>query len=228
LLRVALTHRSRSAEAPGEASNERLEFLGDAVLALVVAEHCYRAAPSLPEGDLARIRAAVVSEEALAPVAGALGVGAAVRLGKGESASGGGTKASILADTFEALIGACYLAGGLDAARAFILSQLGGSIEAVMALAELGDPKNRLQELAVRRGDEPPRYVVRASGPEHARSFTAEVYLGERRAGEGRGRSKKQAERAAAAAACAALGASQPGGGSGVPGADSAGEVASA
>ncbi len=175
------------------------------MLALVVAEHCYRLEPSLPEGDLARIRAAVVSTEALAPVAAALGIGAAVRLGKGEAASGGGAKASILADTFEALIGACYLDGGLEAARAFVLARLGPSIGAVIGRGEFGDSKNRLQELAARRGQEPPRYLVRSSGPEHARSFVAEVYVGDRLVGDGRGRSKKQAERAAAAAACAAL-----------------------
>jgi ribonuclease-3 len=210
LLRVALTHRSRSAESPGEESNERLEFLGDAVLSLVVAEHCYRADPALPEGDLARIRAAVVSTEALAPVAASLGVGAAVRLGKGEAASGGRAKASILADTLEALFGAVYLDSGLESARSFVLMLLAPAIEAVMRRNELGDAKNRLQELAARRGEDPPRYLVRSSGPEHARWFAAEVYLGDRLVGEGRGRSKKQAEREAAASACDALGPAMP------------------
>jgi ribonuclease-3 len=175
------------------------------VLALVVAEHCYRKAPELPEGDLARIRSAVVSTEALAPLAGALGVGDAVLLGKGEAASGGRAKASILADTFEALIGACYLDGGLEAARAFVLGQLEAQIDAVMGGGELGDAKNRLQELAAREGDDPPRYLVRSGGPDHARWFAAEVYLGEELVGEGRGRSKKRAEQAAAAAAYAAV-----------------------
>jgi len=175
------------------------------VLALVVAEHCYHKAPELPEGDLARIRAAVVSTDALAPVAAALGVGDAVLLGKGEAASGGRLKASILADTFEALIGACYLDGGLDPAREFVLGQLEPRIDAVMLEGELGDAKNRLQELAARRGAEPPRYVVRSGGPEHARWFAAEVYLGEQLVGDGRGKSKKRAEQAAAAAAWSAL-----------------------
>ncbi len=180
------------------------------MLALVVAEHCYSKKPSLPEGDLARIRSAVVSTEALAPVAAALGVGEAVLLGKGEDASGGREKASILADAFEALIGACYLDGGLDAARAFVLEQLAPAIDEVMERSELGDAKNRLQELAARRGIDGPRYLVSSSGPEHARSFTAQVYLGERLVGRGEGRSKKHAERAAAEQACAALAAGEP------------------
>lgn len=210
-----MTHRSRAAERSDGPSNERLEFLGDAVLALVVAHYCYAAGPHLPEGDLARIRAAVVSTEALAPVAAALGVGEAVMLGRGEAASGGHAKKSILADAFEALIGASYLDGGLEAARSFVIDQLGQLIAEVMERAELGDPKNRLQEMAARRGLEPPRYLVRSGGPEHARSFSAEVYLGEHLLGTGHGRSKKQAERAAAAVACEALVAAEPGGGSG-------------
>jgi ribonuclease-3 len=146
-----------------------------------------------------------VSTEALAPLAVALGVGDAVLLGKGEAASGGRGKASILADTFEALIGACYLDGGLEAAAAFVLAQLEPRIDAVIGRGELGDAKNRLQELAARCGDGPPRYVVRSGGPDHARWFTAEVYLGEGLVGDGRGKSKKRAEQAAAAAACASL-----------------------
>jgi len=177
------------------------------VLALVVAEYCYRRDPTLPEGDLARIRAAVVSTEALAPAAAALGVGEAVRLGRGEDASGGREKPSILADSFEALIGASYLDGGLEAARRLVLGELGSLIDDVMERAELGDAKNRLQELAARAGAEPPRYLVRSGGPDHARWFAAEVYLDERLVGEGRGRSKKQAERAAASAACDSYGA---------------------
>lgn len=213
---MALTHRSYVAEVAGEASNERLEFLGDAVLGLVVAEHCYRALPGVPEGDLARIRAAVVSEEALAPVAASIGVGDAVLLGRGEASSGGRAKPSILADALEALIGATYLAGGLERARALVLELLGEAIEEAASAAELGDPKNRLQELCARLGLEPPRYRLRESGPDHAKRYVADVDVEVAAAadgvacsvvasGHGAGRSKKQAERAAAAEALARL-----------------------
>ena len=205
-MHLALAHRSYCAEVPGEESNERLEFLGDAVLGLVVTEHLYRTRPELPEGDLARMRAAVVSSEALAPIAAELGVGEALLLGRGEAASGGRRKPSLLADALEALIGATYLAGGLEAARALVIDLAGEVIEASdRDRGALGDAKNRLQELASRLGLEPPRYEVRDEGPDHAKRFEATVYVADRRAGRGEGRSKKQAERAAASAALAEL-----------------------
>ncbi len=201
---MALAHRSHCAENPGEESNERLEFLGDAVLGLVVTAELYAAHPHLPEGDLARIRAAVVSTGALAPVAAGLGIGGELLLGKGEAASGGRDKPSILADALEALIGAVYLAHGLDRAREFVMGLLGAEL-ASAAGAALGDAKNRLQELAVRIGEDAPRYRLREQGPDHDKRFSAEVYLGQRVLGRGTGRSKKQAERAAAEEAVAVL-----------------------
>ena len=206
LLHLALCHRSYCAEVAGEESNERLEFLGDAVLGVVVTEHLYRDHPELPEGDLARIRAAIVSTEALAPVGAGLGLGAALLLGRGEDASGGREKPSILADALEAVIGAVFLSGGMVAARRFVLGLMGARIDEESRRATFGDAKNRLQETCSRRGVEPPRYVVTEQGPEHAKWFSAEVRVGAV-VGRGAGSSKKQAERAAAQSAIDALGA---------------------
>ncbi|MHB1508184.1 MAG: ribonuclease III [Acidimicrobiales bacterium] len=205
LLRQALSHRSFCAETPMQASNERLELLGDAVLGLVVADHLFASYPELPEGDLARVRAAVVSTLALAPVADSLGIGGALLLGKGEEGSGGRQKASILADCLEAVIGAVYLSAGLDGASRFILGLLGPLITAVGSQARLGDPKNRLQELAAQSALGPPVYVVAENGPDHAKQFTAVVSVGGEHLGTGKGRSKKAAERSAAEEALGAL-----------------------
>ncbi len=196
LLTQSLSHRSYCAEHPGEASNERLEFLGDSVLGLVVTDHLYAAYPDLPEGDLARIRAAVVSTDGLAPHARRLGLGPALRLGRGEDASGGREKATILADALEALIGAVYLATGLDGARRLVVELVAGRV-AEVAGAELGDAKNRLQELAARLGERAPTYEVVETGPDHAKRFRAVVRVGAV-VGHGEGPSKKQAERSAA------------------------------
>ncbi|MDA8291382.1 MAG: ribonuclease III [Actinomycetota bacterium] len=215
LLRVALTHRSYVAESGVTESNERLEFLGDAVLGLVVASRLYEELPGVPEGDLARIRAAVVSEPALAAAARRTGIGGAVLLGRGEDQSGGRDKASILADAFEAIVGATYLAGGLVAAVSLLDDLLGEEIAAASAASELGDAKNRLQERCARDGADPPAYSVRESGPDHERHFRAEVVVrdgsGVRATGRGEGRSKKQAEREAALDALALLAASEQG-----------------
>jgi ribonuclease-3 len=205
LLHLALCHRSYCAEVAGEEPNERLEFLGDAVLGVVVTEHLYRDHPGLPEGDLARIRAAIVSTEALAPVGAGLGLGDALLLGRGEDTSGGREKPSILADALEAVIGAIFLSGGMDAARRFVLGLIGPQIDEESRRATLGDAKNRLQETCSRLGAEPPRYVVTEQGPEHAKRFVAEVRVGSV-VGRGSGSSKKQAERAAAESAIDALG----------------------
>ena len=192
-----MAHRSYCAEHPGEASNERLEFLGDSVLGLVVTDHLYATFPEQPEGDLARIRAAVVSTEGLAPHARRLGVGPALLVGRGEDASGGRAKATILADALEALIGAVYLDVGLEAARDLVLELLADSVEDVAGRGELGDAKNRLQELAARLGEAAPVYVVRDTGPDHAKRYRAVVQVGGT-TGSGEGPSKKQAEREAA------------------------------
>lgn len=200
-----MAHRSYCSETPDQSSNERLELLGDAVLGLVVTHHLYDEYPALPEGDLARMRAAVVSTPALAPLAEALGVGQAVLLGRGEESSGGRRKASILADALEAVIGAVYLSGGYAAAADFVLELMGGHIAAAAGEARLGDPKNQLQELAVGRGLGSPSYVLAERGPDHAKLFSAEVVVAGERIGSGSGPSKKEAERRAAVAALEAL-----------------------
>jgi ribonuclease III len=202
LLQHALAHRSWCGEQEGGApSNERLEFLGDAVLGLIVASYCYETFPDFAEGKLAKVRSAVVNARVLAQVAGRLGVGEVLLLGRGEEGSGGRTKASILADAFEAILGAIYLDAGWDAARALVLRELGDAIGRAGEEPDDFDHKSRLQEKAVRDGDGTPRYVVVGSGPDHDRAYTAEVFLGGTRWGAGEGRSKKDAEQEAARAA---------------------------
>lgn len=185
--------------------NERLEFLGDAVLSLVVAEQLYTTRPELAEGDLTRIRAAVVRTTSLAEAARALGVGEAVHLGRGEERSGGRAKDSILADTLEAIIGATYLVAGLEAARSLVLDALGETLSTEASRAELGDAKNRLQELAARMGRPIPVYRSTHTGPDHARWWHAEVLVGIEVEGYGEGVSRRAAESAAAAMCCEAL-----------------------
>jgi len=197
-LEAALAHRSWCAETEGVASNERLEFLGDSVLGLVVTDYIYLSYPDLPEGELAKVRSSVVNAQALAEAALNLDLGSAVRLGKGEDASGGREKPSILSDAFEAVIGAIYLDGGWDAASDFVLRMLGTLIEEAAAGPGGQDYKTRLQELAAQHYPDLPRYVVEDDGPDHAKTFHARVYIGPDEQGEGRGRSKKQAEQAAA------------------------------
>jgi ribonuclease-3 len=207
---LALTHRSWCAENPGEASNERLEFLGDAVLGLVVTDHIFTAHPAMPEGSMAKLRAAVVSEPTLAEVAGGLGVGEALRLGKGEDASGGRTKASILADAMEAVIGAVYVDGGIEPARRLVLGLLAERIEVEASGPGGADHKTQLQELAARRFDVAPTYELTDEGPDHDKRFYATVSVGDEELGRGEGRSKKSAEQAAAGAALRRL-AADPG-----------------
>ena len=201
LLHQALAHRSWCGEQDGEPSNERLEFLGDAVLGLVVAEHSYDRFPDFAEGTLAKLRAAVVNSRVLAEVAEGLDIGAVLLLGRGEEASGGRTKASILADAVEAVIGAVYLDAGWSAAQPLVLRLLGDRIERAAAEPDDFDHKSRLQELTVRRGDGTPHYVVRGSGPDHDRHYVAEVFVGGDRRGTGEGSSKKDAEQEAAGSA---------------------------
>jgi ribonuclease III len=193
-----LCHRSWCAENPGFNSNERLEFLGDAVLGLVVTDHLFRTHPDMPEGELAKVRASVVNSAALAEVAAELDVGAGLMLGKGEDQSGGREKPSILADAAEALIGAIYLDRGWAAAAAMVMRLLGDRIEVAAAGPGGQDYKTRLQELCARQFDQLPTYSLRDEGPDHAKAFEAVVYVHGRPQGFGRGRSKKQAEQAAA------------------------------
>ncbi len=201
MLLRALSHRSWCAESGGQPSNERLEFLGDAVLGLVVADYCYRTYPALPEGALAKVRAAVVNTTVLAEVAGELGLGAYLRLGRGEDASGGRRKASILANAVEAVIGAVYLDGGWPPATRLVLDLLDTRIVDAAAGPGADDYKTRLQELALRLVSELPQYEVAGTGPDHARRYTASVSVVQEQVGRGEGRSKKDAEQSAARAA---------------------------
>jgi ribonuclease-3 len=190
LLQHALAHRSWCGEQDGGApSNERLEFLGDAVLGLVVAGYTYERFPDFPEGKLAKVRSAVVNARVLAQVAAGLGVGEVLLLGRGEEGSGGRAKASILADAFEAILGSVYLDAGWEAARTLVLRELSEAIERAGEEPDDFDHKSRLQEKAVRDGDGTPRCVVVGSGPYHDR-YTAEVFW-EGRWGTGEGRSRR-------------------------------------
>ena len=210
LLVESLTHRSWCAENAGAISNERLEFLGDAVLGLVVTDRLFALYPAHDEGDLSRMRSTLVSAETLADVAEELALGDALRLGKGEDATGGRAKRSILADALEAVIGAVHLDGGPAASRRLVLDLLGGRIGLAADEVEASDHKTSLQELAARRFGRLPRYLITEDGPDHAKVFTAAVVFDGREYGRGQGRSKKQAEQAAAKAACAALADERP------------------
>ena len=205
LLQQALSHRSWCAERGGAPSNERLEFLGDAVLGLVVAEYGFRRFPEMPEGELAKVRAAVVNARVLAEVADELDIGDALLLGKGEEASGGRTKPSILADALEAVIGALYLEAGWNPAEQMILELLGPRIEVAAAEPDDFDQKGLLQELTVRQGEGVPRYVVVGSGPDHDRQFEAAVFVNGIQRGAGVGGTKKDAEQEAARQALSEL-----------------------
>jgi len=205
LLKLALTHSSYSAEETDEPSNERLEFLGDAVLGWVLADEMYRRHPDFHEGLLTDLRKSVVNAATLAEVARRLGIGPFIRLGRGESRARGGEKVSILANAFEAILGAIYLDAGVTVVKAHVLRLLSSVIDAaVPGLATL-DPKTQLQELVAARGFTPPQYDVRDEGPDHAKTFFATVLVDGRTRGEGTGRSKKAAEQEAASRAVASL-----------------------
>jgi ribonuclease-3 len=200
VLTLALRHRSYCAENLGTESNERLELLGDSVVGLAVTDHLYGLLPGRDEGELAKIRAAVVSTGSLAAAASGIDLGAALHLGRGEARSGGRRKESILADGFEALVGAVFIDGGFEAARRVVLECLAGRLDAAVEGPD-GDYKTRLQELASRRFERTPVYTLTESGPEHDKAFHATVLIDERPLGHGSGRSKKRAEQAAAHAA---------------------------
>lgn len=210
LLVTALTHSSYANEQPRSAGpvadNERLEFLGDAVLHLAVAVCVVERLPDAPEGRLSTARAAVVGERGLVEAARVLGLGEALRLGRGEERTGGREKPSVLAGAYEALLGAVFADAGWDEALRVVRERLGPAVDrAASGLAE-PDHKTRLQEVAQRRGGPAPRYVLaRAAGPDHARTFEVEVAVGETVLGRGRGPSKKEAEQRAAEAALASL-----------------------
>ena len=205
VLERALTHRSYAYENGGLPTNERLEFLGDSVLGLVVTDTLYRTHPDLPEGQLAKLRAAVVNMRALAEVGRGLDLGAFVRLGRGEEATGGRDKSSILADTVEAVIGAVYLDQGLEAASVLVHRLVDPLIEAAAELGAGLDWKTSLQEMTAGLGLGVPEYVVTETGPDHEKTFSADVRVAREVYGSGSGRSKKEAEQEAASTAWAAL-----------------------
>ena len=207
LLDQAFNHRSWCAEHPEDASNERLEFLGDSVLGFLVADLVYRSEPDLDEGALTDVRKAVVNSVCLAEIAIEHRFGDHLRLGKGEQQSGGREKPSILADAVEAVLGAVYLDGGIDAVRGSVVRLLGERIRAAVDNGGRNqDHKSRLQEEVAGRSDDVLVYEFEATGPDHARHFTVTVSAGGRRLGVGMGRSKKQAEQQAARAALELLG----------------------
>ncbi|MDQ1642079.1 MAG: ribonuclease [Actinomycetota bacterium] len=201
LLERALTHRSFAYENGNLPTNERLEFLGDSVLGLVVTDALYRSHPELPEGQLAKLRAAVVNMRALADVGRGLDLGRFVRLGRGEESTGGRDKASILADTLEALLGAVYLDGGLERAAELVHRLFDPLIQEAATLGAGLDWKTSLQELTATASLGVPEYVVTETGPDHEKLFRAVVQVGGEAQGEGSGRSKKEAEQEAAASA---------------------------
>ncbi len=217
LLVEALSHRSWCHERNGRkrsstpdadqadhtaASNERLEFLGDAVLGLCVSDRTMEQWPHLGPGDLSAVRSAVVSAEALADAARDCDLGSALLLGRGEEATGGADRESILADAFEAVLAAVYLDGGIEAAQGMVGRLLGQYLTAAAAAPGAGEAKNRLQEYVAQRFGTKPTYVVMSSGPPHQRRYTAEARVAEQVWGRGKGPTKRAAERHAAAAAC--------------------------
>jgi len=205
VLSRALTHRSYAYEKGGLPTNERLEFLGDSVLGLIVTDTLFRNHPDLPEGQLAKLRAAVVNMRALADVARGLGIGKFIRLGRGEEGTGGRDKSSILADTLEALIGAVYLDLGLDAASELVHRLFDPLIATASGLGAGLDWKTSLQELTASEMLGVPEYHVDESGPDHQKTFRATVRVAGEDYGAGEGRSKKEAEQQAAESAWKAI-----------------------
>ncbi len=200
LLSRALTHRSYLNEHPEALEdNERLEFLGDAVLDFLVGAWLYQHFPEMHEGDLTRLRSALVRTEQLAEFASRIDLGRAMRLGRGEGQAGGRARQALLCATFEALIGALYLEAGMQAVQDFVLPMLGPAVETIIATQRDQDAKSRLQEYAQSHGLGTPTYrTVSASGPEHEKEFEVEVLVNGQVAGRGSGSSKRTATKAAA------------------------------
>jgi ribonuclease-3 len=204
LLERSLVHRSYLAEQDVAASYERLEFLGDAVLQLVVTRFIFDAYPQMSEGEMAKVRAAVVNETVLATIARSWSLGAAVLLGRGEELTGGREKDSILSDACEAVVGAVYLAGGIEAAGEVVLQHWTELIHHRASAPGKADYKTRLQETLARAGKRP-EYELTEEGPEHSKRFRATVSVGGEELGSGEGSSKKRAEQEAARVASARL-----------------------
>ena len=208
LLTIALTHRSYAYENGGLPTNERLEFLGDAVLGLVVTAEIFTKYPDRTEGELAKLKSAVVNTQALAQIARELaddGLGAHLLLGRGEVASGGAHKSNLLADGLESLLGAIYVQHGHEVAHKVIIRLFGDLLETAATLGAGLDWKTSLQELAAARRLGVPSYSITSTGPEHDKQFTARAVVNGVDYGAGEGRTKKEAEQQAAAAAYAAL-----------------------
>lgn len=207
LLETALTHRSFINEHAATEHNERLEFLGDAVLELVVTEYLFAAYPDKPEGELTTLRSALVKGERLAELSTELELGAHLRMSRGEARSGGRSKNYLLANVFEAILGALYLDAGYEACKAFIHTILIPRLEEILKAGTHIDAKSRLQELAQEKFSITPVYTVLAEkGPDHEKIFTVGAYFGKDLQGQGDGGSKKDAEQAAARHAMSALG----------------------
>lgn len=207
LLRTALTHPSFSFEAGSSEMYERLEFLGDAVLGFIVTDYIYSRFPDFAEGELAKLRASVISGEVLAQVAGEVELGKCILMGKGVEQMGGRFRSSILADCFEAIIGAAYLDAGVETTRRFVMRLLEDRILQQAETRQWTDFKSRLQEYTMQEMNVTPTYeIISETGPSHEKSFRSVVLLGDKPYGEGAGTSKKRAEQAAAYEALKGLG----------------------
>lgn len=199
LFELAFTHKSYANEHKGTEDNERLEFLGDAVLELVITEHLFRTFPEKPEGELTKFRSALVSGASLSRIAKSLGFGEFLRLSRGEEMGGGREKNPILANVFEAVVGAIYLDSGFSATQEFIAKHVLPHLPEVIAKKLHIDPKSAFQEWAQEKHDITPEYrLLRESGPDHEKNFCVGVFLGEEKMGEGSGTSKQKAEVSAA------------------------------
>ncbi len=198
LLELALTHRSYAYETGEDATNERLEFLGDSVLGLVVTEELYRRFPDLDESRLSPLRSGVVNMRALAGIARTLDLGAVMRLGKGEENTGGRDKNSLLADALEAIIGAIYIEFGFAKSSAVVLALIEETLESAFAKGAGLDGKTALQELLASQSRNAPEYVVTETGPDHDKSFSAFAMVDGQALAQGEGKSKREAEQIAA------------------------------
>ena len=205
MLELALTHRSYAYESGGIPTNERLEFLGDSVLGLIITQSLYSTFPDLDESRLSPLRSGVVNTKALAVIARELSLGDYLRIGKGEESSGGRDKSSILADSLEALVGAIYLEHGIDVTTSKVMEWFGPLIASAHAQGSGIDAKTGLQELAALRNLSAPEYQIEESGPDHDKSFTAVAIVSGERFAVGSGKSKREAEQVAAKAALEVL-----------------------
>jgi ribonuclease III len=200
LLTLALTHSSFAYENGGE-DNERLEFVGDAILGYLVAAYIFKTYPTLKEGEMTKLKNAVVSAQALGSVAHRLDLGSYLRLGRGEERTGGRSKTNLLADAFEAVLGAAYLTSGIDAARAIVFNHVIPLLEDPDAIRESADPKTSLLEKLAKLKMEPARYEITGEGPDHERSYLAVCLSGDRELSRGTATTKRGAETSAAIAA---------------------------